>query len=137
VASCSSNSTRWRVGKDDEPPKLRDRRQLSVAHDRNSCGFDPTWVSRCCASDFSLLAQRKGAKRKGTLHCVDAVHRFLALLARKGAAGNSLRSNIRLLFPFLAVLLSASAKGLNTATTRLAPWRFSEDDGPRIRRDRR
>jgi len=119
LASCSSNSTRWRVGKDDEPPKLRDRRQLSVAHDRNSCGFDPTWVSRCCASDFSLLAQRKGAKRKGTLHCVDAVHRFLALLARKGAAGNSLRSDIRLLFPFLAALLSA--KGLDTDGNAASP----------------
>jgi hypothetical protein len=48
-------------------------------------------VSRCCASHFSLLAQRKVTKRKGTLHCVDAVHRFLALLTRKGAAGNSQR----------------------------------------------
>ena len=66
-----------------------------------------------------MLAQRKVTKRKGTLHCVDAVHRFLALLARKGAAGNSLRSNIRLLFPFLAALLSA--KGLDTDGNAASP----------------
>jgi hypothetical protein len=71
-----------------------------------------------------LLAQRKVAKRKGTLHCVDAVHRFLALLDGKGAAGNSLRSNIRLLLPFLAVLLSASAKGVNTADNAASPLAF-------------
>jgi len=52
------------------------------------------------------------------------VHRFLALLARKGAAGISLRSDIRLLFPFLAVLLSASAKGLNTAGNATGPLAF-------------
>jgi len=73
--------------------------------------IDPTGVSRCCASHFSLLAQQEVTKRKDTLHCVDAVHRCLALLAGKGAAGNSLRSNIRLLFPFLAVLLSAAPRG--------------------------
>jgi hypothetical protein len=38
------------------------------------------------------------------------------------AAGNSLRSNIRLLSPFPAVLLSASAKGLNTGQYRHAQY---------------
>jgi hypothetical protein len=72
-----------------------------------------------------LLAQSKGAKRKGTLHCVDAVHRCLALLAYCylywGRSRNSLRSDTRLLFPFLAVLLSASAKGLNTGCNATGP----------------
>ena len=43
-------------------------------------------VSRCCASHFSCLPKRSN-QEKGTLHCVDASHRCLALRARKGAAG--------------------------------------------------
>ena len=69
----------------------------------------------------SGVCQSKVTKRKGTLHCVDAAHRCLALLTRKGPAGNSLRSDIRLLFPFLAALLSASAKGLNTDGNAASP----------------
>jgi|AntDeeMetagen681_2_1112603.scaffolds.fasta_scaffold01152_1 hypothetical protein len=83
---------------------------------RTSVALIKLEVSRCCASHFSLLAQSKG-----TLHCVDAAHRCLALFTRKGAAGNSLRSDIRLLFPFLAALLSASAKGLNTDGNAASP----------------
>ena len=77
-----------------------------------------------------MLAQSKGAKRKGTLHCVDAVHRCLALLAYCylywGRSRNSLRSDTRLLFPFLAVLLSASAsaKGSNTEENATKPLAF-------------
>jgi len=54
-----------------------------------------------------LFAQINVPKAKGTLHGVDASHRFLALLASQGATGNSLRSNIRLLHLCLSVCLSA------------------------------
>ena len=75
-------------------------------------------VSRCCASDFYLLAQIKVAKTKGTLSCADASHRFPARLrpkedSRKLAALRATQTS-GCLFLFWPPLLGAAPKGVNT-----------------------
>src|SRR5680860_534989 len=105
--------------------KMTERKHRRIGVSRVSCiirtsvALTRRGVSRCCASHFSLLAQSKVAKRKGTLHCVDAAHRCLALLARNGAAGTRCAQTSGCFFPSW---LCCSAQRQGVEYSRQRDW---------------